>query len=64
MRVYWWQGGLHAEPENEVETEALMVLLDGLKAGRPPDTIGGPPSTGEATADELAQGEGGLDVRP
>ena len=61
MKVFWWQGGLHAEPENEVETEALLVLSNGLKYERPPN-LGGPPSSGEATNDELRQGEDGLDV--
>jgi hypothetical protein len=66
MRVFWWQGGLHAEPENDVETEALLVLLHGMKYGRPPGVLDGPPVSGTADASDLdlnrGQGEGGLDV--
>jgi hypothetical protein len=27
MRIFWWQGGLHIEPESPVETEAMLVLF-------------------------------------
>lgn len=27
MKAFWWQGGLHIQPENDVEPEALMVLV-------------------------------------
>ena len=37
MRVFWWQGGLQLQPENEVETEAMLVLLANLKYERPPE---------------------------
>jgi hypothetical protein len=30
MRVYWWQGGLHLQPDNEKESEALGVLVESL----------------------------------
>lgn len=26
MKVFWWQGGLHIEPENEQEVSALALL--------------------------------------
>jgi hypothetical protein len=26
MKVFWWQGGLHAEPESPEEGKALMLL--------------------------------------
>ena len=31
MNVYWWQGGLHAEPETDAEREALMTLWNGVR---------------------------------
>jgi hypothetical protein len=31
MKVFWWQGGLHLEPELSTESEALKVLTDNLK---------------------------------
>jgi hypothetical protein len=34
MRVYWWQGGLHADPETADERQALMSLWNGAKRGR------------------------------
>ena len=30
MRVFWWQAGVHVEPENDEEREALQVLVDSL----------------------------------
>jgi hypothetical protein len=26
MKIYWWQGGLHVEPESREDTEALMRI--------------------------------------
>ena len=31
MKVYWWQAGLHFEPENEKDSAALAVLAESLK---------------------------------
>jgi hypothetical protein len=31
MRIFWWQEGLHFEPESKEERQALALLLDGLK---------------------------------
>jgi hypothetical protein len=31
MRVFWWQAGLHFEPETKTETEALMILWEAKK---------------------------------
>jgi hypothetical protein len=31
MKVFWWQGGLHAEPETSEEGRALRVLYDSAK---------------------------------
>lgn len=30
MKVYWWQGGLHLEPESQEEREALHLLTSRL----------------------------------
>jgi len=30
MRVYWWQAGLHLEPESDQERTALLRLQEGL----------------------------------
>lgn len=38
MKVSWWQGGLHLEPESPVESEALLVLLHSVHYERPPET--------------------------
>jgi hypothetical protein len=40
MRVFWWQGGLHLQPESDVETEALIVLLQSFRYERPPEEEG------------------------
>ena len=31
MNVYWLNGGLHAEPESDLEREALMTLWNGVR---------------------------------
>ena len=31
MKVFWWQGGLHAEPETDAERTALEVLWKGIR---------------------------------
>jgi hypothetical protein len=61
MRVFWWQGGLQIQPENPVETEAILVLLDGLKYEPPPERDGA--RTSGCGAASLDQAEGDLDIR-
>jgi hypothetical protein len=34
MRVFWWQGGLHFEPENDDERGQLLALTEMLKVAR------------------------------
>ena len=31
MKIFWWQAGLHIEPENFAEIEALILLWDSTK---------------------------------
>jgi hypothetical protein len=31
MKIYWWQGGLHFEPENNDDRDALMCLWSAEK---------------------------------
>ena len=31
MRVFWWQAGVHIEPENKEEMAALAILYDGFQ---------------------------------
>jgi len=31
MRVFWWQEGLHIEPETKEERAALVLLFDGFR---------------------------------
>jgi hypothetical protein len=58
MRVFWLNGGLHVEPENEVETEAMLVLLASLKYEAPSE-LPGPRTRVERTSGQV---ERGLDV--
>ena len=30
MQVYWWQGGVHVEPESDDERAALFTLAETL----------------------------------
>jgi hypothetical protein len=31
MKIFWWQNGLHFEPETNEEHKALAMLLDSAK---------------------------------
>jgi len=31
MQIFWWQGGIHIEPENGEDTDALMRLWNAEK---------------------------------
>lgn len=31
MKVFWWQAGLHLEPETNEEREALVSLVNSVK---------------------------------
>lgn len=30
MEIYWWQGGIHIQPETEEERKALVVIVNNL----------------------------------
>lgn len=36
MRIFWWQHGLHFEPESQEEANMLVALVDSAKFGREP----------------------------
>lgn len=61
MRVFWWQGGLHLEPETEVEAEAMLFLLNSVKYERPTDPREAPVSVADR-GERLGQVERGLDL--
>jgi len=45
MKMFWWQGGLHIEPEDAEDRKALMKLWEAKRV--PPDPCGQQPeSTG------------------
>jgi hypothetical protein len=31
MKVFWWQGGIHVEPETPEEAKAMRTLYDAAK---------------------------------
>jgi hypothetical protein len=35
MHVFWWQHGLHLQPDNQEEANQLVRLVEGIKFGRP-----------------------------
>lgn len=59
MKVTWSHGRLQFEPESDVEAEAMLVLLDGLKYEGPSESDG--PRTVER-GDLLGQVERGGDL--
>jgi hypothetical protein len=59
MRVFWFQGGLQVQPESDVETEALIVLMNAVRYERPPENDD--PRI-PSTPRPLGQAESGLDV--
>jgi hypothetical protein len=62
MRIFWWQGGLQIQPENEVEAEALLYLVGTAKYERPPDDLDGRRTTARPDSEALGQVERGLDL--
>jgi hypothetical protein len=61
MKIFWWQGGLQIQPDTEVETEALLVLLNAVRYERPLENDD--PRTARAQdASALGEAESGLDV--
>jgi hypothetical protein len=55
---------LQVQPESDVETEALLVLLHALRYERPPESDG--PRTSDASSTPLGdagESQGDLDVR-
>ena len=62
MRVFWYQGGLHIEPESAVETEAMLVLLDGLRYERPPENDDPRTADPLRRSDDLGEVQGDLNV--
>ena len=61
MRVFWWQGGLQVQPDNEIEAEALLVLLNAVRYERPPENDD-PRTARTPDASALGEAESGLDV--
>jgi hypothetical protein len=61
MKVFWWQGGVQVQPETDVETEALLVLLSAVRYERPPENDD-PRTTRTRDASALGEAESGLDV--
>lgn len=61
MKVYWWQGGLHLQPESDVEAEALNVVMNGVRYERPPENDD-PRTARTPDASALGEAESGLDV--
>jgi hypothetical protein len=37
MRVYWHQAGIHVLPESDAEREALLLIWESIKRGKPPE---------------------------
>ena len=68
MRVYWWQAGLHIEPENERDRERLGAIeatlraLDGLSVSDRPkgETFSSAPEAATKTQGQMTP----LPIRP
>lgn len=60
MKIFWWQGGLHLQPENRTEIDVLMVLWGAKKESsvgsstKPPDTSSS--IVGEQSLNNIAAG--------
>ena len=61
MKVFWWQGGIQIQPETDVETEALLVVMNAVRYERPPE-IDDPRTARTHGAEVLGDSESGLDV--
>lgn len=56
MRIFWWQGGLQIQPESDVETEALLVLMQNVKYERPAETDAPQRASTDASTGSCARG--------
>lgn len=54
MHVFWLNGSLMLEPENDSEGTALEMLAENLKLGRPKRADGGTPPHPEAAKEHAA----------
>lgn len=61
MRIFWWQGGLQVQPDNDVEAEAMVVLLNAVRYERPPENDD-PRTALTPDGSALGEAESGLDV--
>lgn len=52
MRIFWYQGGLQVQPENESEGRALVELVENLKIGKPPEMQNRTSGSGVASSGE------------
>jgi hypothetical protein len=62
MRVFWWQGGLHVEPNGPIELAALKVLCEGLNVGELSHEVHGGPIAAIPVHDQ--QAVAGVHVAP
>ena len=59
MRVFWYNGGLHIEPESKSETDLLSRVVKSLRFEEPPESstgAGGPVVLGGQNMLELLVG--------
>jgi hypothetical protein len=58
MKIAWWQGGIHIEPENTEERAALMLLWEARRVQPSTSAESVPYSTGEVGVKLLNVGVG------
>jgi len=39
MQIYWWNGGLHVEPETDAERDAREVIANNVNRHAPEDML-------------------------
>jgi hypothetical protein len=57
MKVFWWQTGLHVEPENSEEFEALRIVTRRLEIADLEQAVPGSPIADSGNQDSV----GGVD---
>jgi hypothetical protein len=63
VRIFWWQGGIHIEPEGQRECEALAVLMENARFEKPDaPTMSASGTTAEGSGSELFELLAGHDI--
>lgn len=54
MKIYWWNGGLHIEPESSTDRDALMAIWQAKR--KDPERAAGSSGEGRTESEHVPNG--------